>query len=171
MLEGSRLEHEHTAPDAISAAACQVARLVGAAAIVSYTTSGCDRASRRARAACVPDPGADLEPRHRAPACGLVGRALRAHKRRKSFGDMVQKAVRIAHREKIAELGQRVVITAGSRSAPRCHKRPQDRLGGPLKSRSFEGPRVSSIISRTCFCRGNTGWTITNAFDRWRYIA
>jgi len=26
MLEGSRLEHEHTAPDAISAAACQVAR-------------------------------------------------------------------------------------------------------------------------------------------------
>jgi pyruvate kinase len=26
---------------------------------------------------------------------------------------MVQKAVRIAHREKVAELGQRVVITAG----------------------------------------------------------
>src|SRR6202011_2575801 len=40
MIEGSRLEHEHTAPDAISAAACQVARLVGAPAIVSYTTSG-----------------------------------------------------------------------------------------------------------------------------------
>src|SRR6267154_73657 len=31
----------------------------------------------------------------------------------KSFGDMVQKAVRIAHREGIAEPGQRVVITAG----------------------------------------------------------
>jgi len=31
----------------------------------------------------------------------------------KSFGDMVQQAVRIAHREEIAEPGQRVVITAG----------------------------------------------------------
>ena len=31
----------------------------------------------------------------------------------KNFGDMVQQAVRIAHREKIAEPGQRVVITAG----------------------------------------------------------
>src|ERR1700726_1649996 len=40
IMEGTRIEHEHTAPDAISAAACQVAGLVGAAAIVSYTTSG-----------------------------------------------------------------------------------------------------------------------------------
>jgi pyruvate kinase len=31
----------------------------------------------------------------------------------KSFSDMVQKAVRIAYREKIAAAGQRVVITAG----------------------------------------------------------
>src|SRR5207253_3940213 len=39
ILEGSGLEIEHTAPEAISAAACQGARLVGAAAIVSYPTS------------------------------------------------------------------------------------------------------------------------------------
>ena len=39
-LENTRIEHEHTSPDAISAAACQVAHMVGAAAIVSYTTSG-----------------------------------------------------------------------------------------------------------------------------------
>src|SRR6185437_13792025 len=31
ILEGTRIEHEHTAPDAISAAACQVASLVSAA--------------------------------------------------------------------------------------------------------------------------------------------
>ncbi|HVB18619.1 MAG TPA: pyruvate kinase alpha/beta domain-containing protein [Stellaceae bacterium] len=31
----------------------------------------------------------------------------------KNFGDMVQKAIRIAHGEGIADLGQRVVITAG----------------------------------------------------------
>ena len=31
----------------------------------------------------------------------------------KSFADMVQKAVRTAHREELAQPGQRVVITAG----------------------------------------------------------
>jgi pyruvate kinase len=36
LLQGTRTELEHTAPDAISAAACQVAAMVGAAAIVSY---------------------------------------------------------------------------------------------------------------------------------------
>jgi pyruvate kinase len=40
ILEGTRIEHEHTSPDEISAAARQVASLVGAAAIVSHTTSG-----------------------------------------------------------------------------------------------------------------------------------
>ena len=39
-LENTLIEHEHTSPDAISAAAGQVAHMVGAAAIVSYTTSG-----------------------------------------------------------------------------------------------------------------------------------
>jgi len=113
MLEGTRIEHEHTAPDAISAAACQVARLVGAAAIVSYTTSGAT-ALRAARE------------RPRAPILVLtssLGTARRlailwgAHcvhtSDVKSFADMVQKAVRIAHRERVAEPGQRVVITAG----------------------------------------------------------
>jgi pyruvate kinase len=113
MLEGTRIEHEHTSSDAISAAACQVARLVDAAAIVSYTTSG----ATALRAA-----------RERPEAPILVLTSLLATARRlailwgahcvhtsdvKSFSDMVQKAVRIAHREQIAEIGQRVVITAG----------------------------------------------------------
>ena len=39
-LDASRMPPEHTNPDAISAAACQVAATVGAAAIVSFTSSG-----------------------------------------------------------------------------------------------------------------------------------
>src|SRR6201998_77074 len=111
IMESTRIEHEHTAPDAISAAACQVAAMVGAAAIVSYTTSGAT-ALRAARE------------RPHVPVRVLtskIGTARRlavlwgAHcvhtSDVKNFTDMVQKAVRIAHREKIAEIGQRVVIT------------------------------------------------------------
>jgi len=113
MLEGTRIEHEDTTSDAISAAACQVAYLVGAAAIVSYTTSGAT-ALRAARE------------RPRAPILVLTSNLCTARRLAvlwgahcvhtsdvKNFADMVQKAVRIAHREKIAEVGQRIVITAG----------------------------------------------------------
>jgi pyruvate kinase len=113
MLEGSRLEHEHTAPDAISAAACQVARLVGAAAIVSYTTSGATalRAARERPEAPILVLTSNLSTARRLAV--LWGAHCVHTSDVKSFGDMVQKAVRIAHREKVAELGQRVVITAG----------------------------------------------------------
>src|SRR5256886_343028 len=113
MLEGSRLEHEHTAPDAIRAAACQVARLVGAAAIVSYTTSGATalRAARERPACPVLVLTSNLGTARR---LAVLWGVHCVHTRDvKSFGDMVQRAVRIAHREKIVEPGQRVVITAG----------------------------------------------------------
>ena len=113
MLESTRIEHERTSSDAISAAACQVAHLVGAAAIVSYTTSGAT-ALRAARE------------RPEAPILVLTSNLCTARRLAvlwgahcvhtsdvKSFPDMVQKAVRIAHGEGIAEVGQRVVITAG----------------------------------------------------------
>jgi len=113
MLRGTRIELEHTAPDAISAAACQVAATVGAAAIVSYTTSGAT-ALRAARE------------RPEAPILVLTARLATARRLAvlwgahcvhtsdvKNFTDMVQKAVRIAHREGIAEPGQRIVVTAG----------------------------------------------------------
>ncbi len=113
MLKSTPIEHEHTAPDAISAAACQVAGTVGAAAIVSYTTSGAT-ALRAARER----PGVPI-----LVLTSNIGTARRlavlwgAHcvhtSDVKSFADMVQKAVRIAHREEIAQAGQRVVVTAG----------------------------------------------------------
>ncbi len=112
-LESTRIEHEHTAPDAISAAACQVANLVGAAAIVSYTTSGATalRAARERPEAPILVLTSNLGTARR---LAVLWGAHCVHTRDvKNFGDMVQQAVRIAHREKIAEPGQRLVITAG----------------------------------------------------------
>ena len=113
ILEGTRIEHEHTAPDAISAAACQVANLVSAAAIVSYTTSGATalRAARERPEAPILVLTSNLGTARRFAL--LWGAHCVNARDVKSFGDMVQQAVRIAHREGIAEPGQRVVITAG----------------------------------------------------------
>jgi len=113
MLEGTRIEHEHTASDAISAAARQVAHLVDAAAIVSYTTSGATalRAARERPEAPILVLTSNLATARRLSV--LWGAHCVHTSDVKSFSDMVQKAVRIAHRERIAEVGQRVVITAG----------------------------------------------------------
>ena len=113
MLESTRIEHEHTTSDAISAAACQVAHLVGAAAIVSYTTSGATalRAARERPEAPILVLTSNLSTARRLAV--LWGAHCVHTSDVKSFSDMVQKAVRIAHREKIADIGERVVITAG----------------------------------------------------------
>jgi pyruvate kinase len=112
-LQTKVMEHEHTNPDAISAAACQVAATVGAAGIVSFTSSGATalRAARERPAVPIlvmtPHVGT-------ARRLALLWGAHCVHSADiKSFADMVQKAVRAAHREDIAQPGQRVVITAG----------------------------------------------------------
>ncbi len=113
MLAGTRIEHEHTAPDAISAAACQVASTVRAAAIVSYTTSGATamRAARERPEAPILVLTSNLGTARR---LALLWGAHCVHTRDvKSFADMVQRASRIAHREQVAQSGQRIVITAG----------------------------------------------------------
>ena len=113
ILESTRIEHEHTASDAISTAACQVAHLVDAAAIVSYTTSGATalRAARERPEAPILVLTSNLATARRLAV--LWGAHCVHTSDVKNFADMVQKAVRIAHRENIAEVGQRVVITAG----------------------------------------------------------
>jgi pyruvate kinase len=112
-LQTKLLEHEHTNPDAISAAACQVAATVGAAAIVSFTSSGATalRAARERPAAPILAMTPHLGTARR---LALLWGAHCVHSADiKSFQDMVQKAVRAAHREELAQPGQRVVITAG----------------------------------------------------------
>jgi len=112
-LDSGRMAPEHTDRDAISAAACQVAETIGAAAIVSFTSSGATalRAARERPAA----PILVLTPHvGTARRLALLWGAHCVHLADiTSFADMVQKAVRTAHREEIAGPGQRVVITAG----------------------------------------------------------
>jgi pyruvate kinase len=112
-MEAARIPPEHTASDAISAAARQVAHTVGASAIVSYTTSGAT-ALRAARER--PD----------APIVVLTSRTETARRLAllwgahciqapdvSNFGEMVQRAARMAHRDGFAQTGERIVITAG----------------------------------------------------------
>ena len=104
---------EHTQSDAISAAARQVARTVDAAAIVSYTTSGATalRAARERPDVPILVLTSNLQTARR---LALLWGAHSVHSRDVSnFSDMVQKAIRAAHREGFAETGARVVITAG----------------------------------------------------------
>jgi pyruvate kinase len=112
-LQTKLLEHEHTNSDAISSAACQVAATVGAAAIVSFTSSGATalRAARERPSAPILAMTPNLGTARR---LALLWGAHCVHSTDiKSFADMVQKAVRAAHHEDVAQPGQRIVITAG----------------------------------------------------------
>src|SRR5712675_925535 len=112
-LDSGRMRPEHTDRDAISAAACQVAETIGAAAIVSFTSSGATalRAARERPAAPILAVTPHLATARR---LALLWGAHCVHLADiKNFNDMVQKAVLVAHREEIAGPGQRVVITAG----------------------------------------------------------
>src|SRR5438874_8424661 len=112
-LDAGRLAPEHTNRDAISAAACQVADTIGAAAIVSFTSSGATalRAARERPSAPILALTPNLGTARR---LALLWGAHCVHLADiKNFNDMVQKAVLVAHREEIAGPGQRVVITAG----------------------------------------------------------
>jgi pyruvate kinase len=113
LLHALHPEPEATAPDAISAAAAQVAMTVKAAAIVSYTTSG-STAMRAARER--PD----------VPIMVLTARIATARRLAltwgahcvhtadvSSFQEMVQKACRIAVKEGVAMAGDKLVVTAG----------------------------------------------------------
>ncbi|MBX6369327.1 MAG: pyruvate kinase [Rhodospirillales bacterium] len=112
-IEALHLEHQHTAPDAISAAARQVAETVGAAAIVNYTTSGATalRAARERPTVPILVLTSKIETARR---LALLWGAHCVHARDvTNFSEMVQRAAAIAQREGFAEKGQRIVITAG----------------------------------------------------------
>jgi pyruvate kinase len=112
-LAASHFEPEHTARDAISVAACQVAGTVGAAAIVSFTSSGATalRAARERPSVPILVLSSSLATARRLAL--LWGAHCVPTPDIKNFNDMVQRAVRIAQRETIAGPGQRLVVTAG----------------------------------------------------------
>ena len=113
IMDAAHEAPQPTAPDAITAAARQVARTVSAVAIVTYTTSGTTslRAARErpdVPILCLTERPATA--RKLAMAWGLqcvIAQDVQ------DFGDMVSKACRIAIEADFAKPGERLVITAG----------------------------------------------------------
>ena len=113
IMDATHEAPQPTAPDAITAAARQVARTVSAVAIVTYTTSGSTslRAARErpdVPILCLTERPATA--RKLAMAWGLQCVVTQDVQ---DFGDMVSKACRIAIEADFAKPGERLVITAG----------------------------------------------------------
>jgi len=104
---------ESSAPDAISAAAAQVAETIGATLIVSYTTSGSTalRAARERPASPILVLTSNLSTARRLAI--LWGAHCVATADIHSFREMAEKAGRIAASEGLAKAGDKIVITAG----------------------------------------------------------
>jgi pyruvate kinase len=112
-LRAPATSSDHSPSDAISAAAGQVAHTIGAAAIMSYTTSGATalRMARERPDVPILAMTSNLRTARRlAVTWGL--HCIHTHDVR-NFNEMVHHATRAARREGFAEKGQRVVVTAG----------------------------------------------------------
>ncbi len=113
IMDAEHASHEATTADAISVAAGQVARTIGGAAIVTYTTSG-STAVRAARQR-VETPIVALTPDLRtARKLALIWGLHCVHTEdAENFSDMVSKACGIVFAEGFCRKGDRIVITAG----------------------------------------------------------
>ena len=113
LMDASRHEPEATTADAISAAARQCAHTLSAAAIITYTNTGSTtlRAARErpdVHILCL-TPNVDTARRMTLTWGVHPVRTEDAH----NFGDMVQRAVRVARQQGMAKEGERLVVTAG----------------------------------------------------------
>jgi pyruvate kinase len=104
---------EASAPDAISAAAAQVAETIGAALIVSYTSSGSTalRAARERPSVPILALTSSLATARRLAI--LWGAHCVSTADIHSFREMAEKAGRIAAAQGLAKAGDKIVITAG----------------------------------------------------------
>ena len=104
---------EATAADAITAAAAQVAETIGAAAVVTYSTTGSTTLRAAREKPVVPILG--LTPNAKtARRLAIVWGVHSVHTDDPTnFADMVERACRIAFRDGFARAGQRIVVTAG----------------------------------------------------------
>jgi len=113
IMDADHADPEATAADAITAAARQVAQTVRAKAIVTFTTSGSTtlRAARERPNVPILALITNVETARKLTlAWGVHGVVTRDAR---NFGDMVERACRIAHAEGFANEGDRVVVTAG----------------------------------------------------------
>jgi len=113
IMDAVHAEPEHTAADAITAAARQVAHTVRASAIVTYTTSGSTtlRASRERPDVPILCLTEKLDTARRLTLAWGVHPGVTADVR--GFEGLVDKACRFAKAGGLAKAGERVVITAG----------------------------------------------------------
>jgi pyruvate kinase len=113
IMDAEHPDPDRTSPDAITAAASTVARTIGAAAIVNYTTSGSTtlRTARERPASTV------LCLTESVPVARRLQLSYGVYpvhtKDVDNFGDMVKKAVKLSLDHKLAAKGERLVITAG----------------------------------------------------------
>jgi pyruvate kinase len=113
LIHALQTQPEPTAPDAISAAAAQVATTLRLAAIISYTTSGSTalRAARERPDVPILVLTSKIETARR---LAVIWGAHSVHTSDvTSFTEMVGKACAIARDEGLAKLGDQVVVTAG----------------------------------------------------------
>lgn len=113
IMDAQHFELEPTASDAITAAAAQVAHTISAAAIVTYTASGSTtlRAARERPEVpiiCLPS---DIRTSRRLSL--LWGTHCVYHIEADTFGQVIEKASKIALQEGFAKPGQKLVVTAG----------------------------------------------------------
>ena len=116
-MDANHPKPEPTSADAISAAARQVANTLSAAAIVTYLTSG----STTLRAAQEQPGNTDYRPdarQRRPPSRGCVGRPQHTPGDANDFQELTSKASNTCFTTGFAHAGERIVITAGSRSTP-----------------------------------------------------
>jgi pyruvate kinase len=113
IMDAEHARPEATTADAISAAAAQVANTVGAAAVVTYTTSG-STALRAARERPTV-PILVLTPKQDTARRLSIAWGLHCVQTEdaQNFADMVDRACRTALTQSIGNVGDRLVITAG----------------------------------------------------------
>jgi pyruvate kinase len=113
IIEASRPAPEHSAADAIAAAARQVSHTIGAQAIVAFTASGSTalRVARERPEAPVIGMTSNLDTARRMAVVWGVHASVapEAH----SMSDAVAKALRMAQSEGFATPGQEIVVCAG----------------------------------------------------------
>ena len=113
MIDASRPDPEHSAADAIAAAARQIGHTIGAAAIVAFTASGATAlrvARERPEAPIIGFTPNDVTARRLAVVWGVHAVVSPdAH----SLTEAVTRAVRTAATEGFAQAGQEIVVAAG----------------------------------------------------------
>jgi pyruvate kinase len=113
ILDAVHYDPESTAADAITAAARQVAHTIGAAAVVTYTTSGSTtlRAARERPEVPILCLTSSMATARLLALCWGVHSVHTEDV--KDFQEMVEKACTVAYRDGLAKQGDRLVITAG----------------------------------------------------------